>query len=760
MPDYLKKFSKRAHIVIPMLVLLIAVVLRTWDFGWMTRIQFTVFDTFMQIQPRQYDPEIGVRIVDIDDESLERVGQWPWSRIKLATMIQNLKQAGAAVIVFDVVFAEQDRTSPPVASKEWTVFEGAEELIAQVQQLPDFDSFFASFLEANNPIVMGFVLTDGKLHRVPKIRGNFASSGADPRHFLLPFPGAVSNLPILEEAASGAGSFNVVPEIDGIIRRVPLLVHLQQEHLKDDQVAGMAGLYPSLVIEALRTVQGKKTLLIKASGTQGAESFGQETGISRIKVGDIIIPTDKQGQLWLHSTGHKPERYVPAWQVLEGNFDPAKFLGHVVFVGTSAGGLLDLRTTVLEQTYPGVEIHAEIAEQILSEHYIERPDWAVVPELAFIIVLGIVLICVMPRAGALWSAMIGGAFVLGAFGFSWYMFDVERMLFDPVYPSASTLGVYMAGTLIIFMQTEAEKRRVRTAFSTYLSPDLVSQLEQEPERLKLGGETKTLTFLFCDVRGFTTISESFKGNPQGLTLLINRFLTPLTNEILDRQGTIDKYMGDCIMAFWNAPLDVDEQEKKACDSALAMFEVMHALNEVRRGEAEAEGETFLPLNIGIGLNTGECVVGNMGSDQRFDYSVLGDAVNLAARLEGQSKSYGVGIVIGPDTATRSRDEYAILELDLIMVKGKKEAVDIYTVIGRKEMLDSQEFNDMKALHDDMIVDFRAQRWDDAEEKMSSLEGRLNGAMDGFYAIYRGRIAEYRADPPPADWDGVFVATTK
>lgn len=754
---YLKK---RGHIILPLIVLLAASWFRTENYDWVRRAQFVVFDTFMQIAPREYNPDVGVRIVDIDDESLEAVGQWPWSRIKLATMINYLKQAGAAVVAFDVVFAEPDRTSPTNASQEWSVFEGAEDLIEQVQQLPDFDEFFAGFLESSNPIVMGFILTDGKLHRVPKQRGNFAASGDDPRNYLLPFKGAVANLPVLEAAAAGAGSFNVVPELDGIIRRVPLLVHLAQDHLAEDQIAGMAGLYPSLVVEALRTVQGVKTLKIKSSGTQGAESFGENTGINSIKVGQIVVPTDRVGRLWLHSTGHREERYVPAKDVLTGNFDPALFKDHIVFVGASAGGLLDLRSTALEVVYPGVEIHAEIAEQIVSNHYIERPDWADAPEIGFIVLLGILLVYLMPRLGAMWSAVVGGVFVLGAFGFSWFMFTEQRLLFDPVYPSASTLLVYLSGSLIIFMQTEAEKSRVRAAFATYLSPDLVNQLAEEPERLKLGGETKTLTFLFCDVRGFTTISESFKGNPQGLTVLINRFLTPLTNEILDRGGTIDKYMGDCIMAFWNAPLDVPEQEKKACDAALAMFEVLHALNEVRKGEAEVAGETFLALNIGIGLNTGECVVGNMGSDQRFDYSVLGDAVNLAARLEGQSKGYGVGVVIGPDTAANARDEFAVLELDLIMVKGKKEAVDIYTVIGRKDMLESDEFKEMAVLHDEMIQIYRQQRWEEAEEMMARLETYFDGAMAGFYAIYRERIADYRENPLPEDWDGVYVAMTK
>ena len=299
---------------------------------------------------------------------------------------------------------------------------------------------------------------------------------------------------------------------------------------------------------------------------------------------------------------------------------------------------------------------------------------------------------------------------------------------------------------------------MRGAFSQYLSPALLAQLAEEPDRLALGGEMKDMTFLFADVRGFTTISEQFKADPQGLTSLINRFLTPMTDMILSRRGTIDKYMGDCIMAFWNAPLDDEDHARHACNSALAMMEALEPINESIKAEAEAEERLYFPIKVGIGLNSGEVVVGNMGSDQRFDYSVLGDAVNLASRLEGQSKNYGVDIVIGEETYTRAPD-FAVIELDLIAVKGKTEATRIFTLLGDAEMKASSEHKTLAARHDDMLKAYRDQQWDQARALIKECSA-LDGSLEPLYEIYAERLEEYSKNPPGPDWDGVFVATSK
>ncbi|MBM3571087.1 MAG: adenylate/guanylate cyclase domain-containing protein, partial [Alphaproteobacteria bacterium] len=336
-------------------------------------------------------------------------------------------------------------------------------------------------------------------------------------------------------------------------------------------------------------------------------------------------------------------------------------------------------------------------------------------------------------------------------------------LFDPVYPSAVILMVYIAESLILYFRSEAERRTVRTAFSRYMSPALVAQLAQHPERLKLGGQMRDMTLLFCDIRGFTTISEQF--DAEGLTRFINRFLTPMTDVILGKQGTIDKYMGDAIMAFWNAPLDDPHHAANACRAALTMIADLSALNQNWRKEAEAEGRPFRPVDIGIGLNSGLCCVGNMGSDQRFDYSVLGDDVNLASRLEGQSKTYGVAIVVGENTRARAPG-FATLEIDLIKVKGKTKPVRIFTLAGDEAEVASNSFQTLKSTHDAMMAAYRGQDWNGAERSLEQCRemvkgrSRAAGRFDGLYDVYAERIAEFRARPPGPDWDGVYVAMTK
>jgi adenylate cyclase len=352
-------------------------------------------------------------------------------------------------------------------------------------------------------------------------------------------------------------------------------------------------------------------------------------------------------------------------------------------------------------------------------------------------------------------SVIGAAFYISV-----RLFVDEKTLFDPTFAGFSTFVIYFGNTFANYLRDANEKKQIRGAFSQYLSPALVEQLAEDPDKLVLGGETKKMTFLFCDVRGFTTISESFKSDPQGLTKLINRFLTPLTNEIINVNGTIDKYMGDCIMAFWNAPIDVDGHEKMACDATLRMHAVMKDLNAEREKEAKSENKKYLELKIGIGLNTGGCVVGNMGSDQRFDYSVLGDSVNLAARLEGQSKSYGVKTVIGPETNESVKESFATLQLDMIAVKGKKEAVTIYTLVGDLEFKNSSEFKNLALKHEKILKNYFSQNWENCLTEMKEAKSLCNNIMTEYYEIMSERINEFKQSPLPKDWDGVYVATSK
>jgi adenylate cyclase len=375
--------------------------------------------------------------------------------------------------------------------------------------------------------------------------------------------------------------------------------------------------------------------------------------------------------------------------------------------------------------------------------------------------LGVAIIWFAPRLGPKSLIAVGAFFATLLVGTSWYYFSQHRLLIDPTYPLLSTTAIYLTLIFFSFVREQTQRRQIRSAFGQYLSPALVEQLALAPERLVLGGEEREMTIMFSDMRGFTTISETYKSDPQGLTGLMNRFLTPLTNAILDRKGTIDKYMGDAIMAFWNAPLDDEEHQINACEAALDMLEQVDALNKEREAEAEEGGHAYIPLNIGVGLNTGTCVVGNMGSDLRFDYSVFGDSVNLASRLEGQSKEYGFPIIVGSNTALAAKDRFAILELDFIMVKGKTEPEVIYAIAGREDTARSGRFQRLRNLTIEMLACYRSRDWDGA---LAAIErGRRTDeahSLELLYNLYETRIRGFQKDPPPQDWNGAFALLTK
>ncbi len=736
---------RNLHLVVPLVILILALTLNVADPGRaFTDFRFRVFDYFQRIEPRQYEP-VPVKYIDIDEESMKKLGQWPWPRTILAEMVARVANMGAAALAFDIVFAEPDRTSPNQILPMWDAGNSRPELREAITGLPDHDAVFADVLAQANTVT-GFVLTQTQTERAPKVKAGFAHAGDDPRSFVANFSGAAPNLESIEKASRGNGTFNLVPEQDSVIRRVPIILRLGDQF------------YPSLSAEALRVAQGASTYLIKSSGANMETAFGEHTGINNIRIGGIIVPTTAEGQIWIHYTEDVPSRRIPAWKIFTDDFDPSLVAGQILFVGTTAAGLKDLRVTPLNPVLAGVEVHVQAVEQILLGHFLQRPDWALGLELFYLLVVGLFLVFILDRVSAVWGVTAAGVAVAGAIGASWYLYLNHLWLFDPIGPAIVILALYLTGTLIGYLRTEAEKQQVRDAFGQYLSPALVEQLADEPDRLQLGGERKEMTFLFCDIRGFTPISELFQGDPQGLTRLINRFLTPMTNAILARKGTIDKYMGDCVMAFWNAPLDDPDHVRHACDAALVMFEKLDELNKQLREEAEAEDKPLISMNMGVGINSGECVVGNMGSEQRFDYSVLGDAVNLASRLEGQSKNYGIDIILGEDTYKIIKDDdYNTLELDLIAVKGKKEAVRVYGLLpadGSGLALD-----DLKVPHMEMLEAYRDMDWDRAVSLI--IKCRRNAKpLTALYDLYAERIAAYRNDPPDPDWGGVYVAETK
>ena len=556
--------------------------------------------------------------------------------------------------------------------------------------LPDPDQVLAAAMR-RLPVALGFILTDHGETRAPAQKAGFAFAGDDPLGHVDNFTRVVPNLPVFEAAAAGDGFLNQLPEWDHVVRRLPLILKLNGKP------------YPSLAAEALRLAFGASTYIGRASGANGESNFGQDTGLTAIRIGPLTVPTDAAGRVWLHYARHRPDRTVSAADVLAGKFAPGLFAGDIVLIGTSAAGVInDQRATPLSPAVPGVEIHAQLIDDILQGDFLTRPDWAVGAEILFALLVGAGLIVVLPRIGALPSAVLGGAAVATALGGSWAAFKYAHLLIDPVYPWAVITLVYLVASLLGYLRTEARQREIRSAFSRYMSPHYVEELAAHPEKLVLGGEMRVMTIMFCDIRGFTSRAEGMDAHT--LTRFMNTFLSPMTEIITEEKGTIDKYIGDCIMAFWNAPLDDPDHAKNAVRAAQAM---RHQLIELNRGwadQAAAAGAAFRPVQMGIGINTGECVVGNFGSEQHFDYSLLGDPVNLASRLEGLGKVYGIDLVIGEETAAHL-DEPALIEVDLVAVKGKSQAGRVYTL--PPETIAEGEFADR---HRALLSAYRHQDW--------------------------------------------------
>jgi adenylate cyclase len=713
-------------------------VLRIADPAPVQEIRVRTFDTFQRIEPRAKMENPPVAIVDIDEKSLAKYGQWPWPRTRIADLVTNLTRLGAVVIAFDIMFAEPDRLNPDIAADTFRNLD--EETRVKLRALPSNDQYLAEAMQHSRVVLgeTGLPAVRGELDKtLPET--SFAVLGDDAQQFMFKLSGLLRNTDVLEKVASGRGLLTINPERDGIVRRVPMIMVAQGVTM------------PSLSLEMLRVATGTETILIKTD----------PAGIKSVQVKGFQIPTDLNGQLWVHFAHSDRSIYVSPIDVLEGTVDPKKIKGKLVLVGTSAAGLNDIKTTPVDAVMPGVEIHAQVIEAALTHAVLSQPYYGPALEFFAALVFGLLVIAFAPMLGPITLVLVGALFASLLIGTSWYFYTQQRLLIDFTYPLLSTTSIYLTLIFSSFVREQAQRRQIRSAFGQYLSPALVEQLAQSPEKLVLGGEEREMTIMFSDVRGFTTISESYKHNPQGLTALMNRFLTPLTNAILARKGTIDKYMGDAIMAFWNAPLDDSEHQLNACEAAVDMLERIDELNKLREQEAQHGGDAYIPLNVGVGLNTGICVVGNMGSDQRFDYSVLGDSVNLASRLEGQSKEYGFPIIVGSRTALAVKDKFAILELDFIMVKGKKEPEVIYAIAGRQDIAQSGRFQRLRNLTIEMLACYRSRDWDGA---LAAIErGRRTDEAHSLallYNLYEARILDYRKSPPPEDWDGAFALLTK
>ncbi|MEM7746830.1 MAG: adenylate/guanylate cyclase domain-containing protein [Pseudomonadota bacterium] len=723
---------------IGLMLLAFFVVLRGWDPAPLEIARLKIFDFYQIAKPRQ-PTDYPVVIVDIDDSSLERLGQWPWPRDLIAKIVDAVAANGGKAVAFDVLFSEPDRMSPAlIASRLVSIDQTTRQ---RLKQLPTNEQILAKSF-AKLPVVVGEAGTISPpigQKTVEGDRASIATLGGDPKPYLIAFPRLVRNMPRLTKAAAGHGLFSIRPDRDGIIRRVATVMSVGDQ------------LVPSLAMELIRVSQPKATMLVKRD----------EAGVQGVSIGKTSVATDRNGQLWVYFSKRRPNRYVSAADVLGGTLEPDQLRDKLVLVGTSAAGLFDLRATPLDRVMPGVEIHAQQIEAILTGALLTRPHYALGAEIAMAILVGVLIIVLAPMLGALPVLALGAVVAASLISLSWYLFDQEKILLDVAYPLLSSFLIFLVLTYVNYFREEMQRNRIRTAFSQYLSPDLVSQLTRDPNRLVLGGETRNLSVLFSDVRGFTSIAESYRDNPAELTTLMNRLLTPLSNAIMDRSGTIDKYMGDAVMAFWNAPLDDPDHPMHAGESALAMSDEVRALNSELRHEDDTAGREHRPMRLGIGIATGSGVVGNMGSAVRFDYSVLGDTVNLASRLEGLTAQLLVPNLISDATAHAVDGRLAVIEVDVVRVKGKNEPERVHTIVGDSAIVAEPAFQQFKRLFTSFLSAYRNQNFDEAMQIHAEI-GPLatQFGIPGILEIYKERIEGYRITPPEPNWAGVFNAEQK
>jgi adenylate cyclase len=703
-----------------------------------------VFDSFQRADPRPFDPQSPVKIVGIDEESLKVFGQWPWPRTRLAELTEKLSALGASAIAFDFIFAEPDRTS----FENMLVTIPNENLRRDVSRTlaktPSNDQIFARALVAA-PTILGETLSATGAAKAPEPKAGLVTAGDDPAPFLPHFPAIVAPMPLLAQAAHGLGATNWLPDRDQVVRRALLFG------------AGPFGIVPSLAMEALRVAQGETTYVLRSSNASGETAFGRRTGMNAVKVGAFEIATGANGEVRPRYTAASPQRAISAAAVIQGKANKDDFEGRIVFVGAKATGLGDIRATPLEPAVSGVDIHAQIVESLVSGGLLSRPDWAFGLEYlvaAFCFVgVAVLLLVASPVASALFAAAV----IVLLFGGSYFLFEKHGLLLDPGFPSAAIAISYLVGASTLWRFEQAAKRHVHEAFGKFVAPAVVDRLAENPDRLVLGGETRELSVLFCDLRDFSGLSEGMSA--QELTQFMNDYLTPMTDAILERAGTIDKYMGDAILAFWNAPLDVDEHPRKAVDAALAMRDELAAFNASRRERALREGRSYREAAMGVGLALGPCSVGNMGSIRRFDYSILGDIVNLASRLDGATKTFRTDIVAA-DSVRDAAHDYAWLDLGDVVVMGRNTTTRVAAIAGDPAYAQTPEFKEWSRKHDAICDAFRGRRFAEAVDGAQRLAGEVSPQWRALYIVLKERFASLRDAQLVNDWSPTWVLDSK
>ncbi|OWF65916.1 hypothetical protein B6A14_09165 [Polynucleobacter hirudinilacicola] len=687
-------------------------------------------------------------IVDIDEKSLREreqggEGRWPWPRDRLALLNDRLlNQYQVALVGYDVIFSEKDLSSgiqslENIANRN---LKGNSVLASELSKLKpelDFDGRFAASMK-DQPVVLGFTFLPaietsqkGSLPIPALTTKELPLSAVDP----LVRSGYTGNLARLQSSSADGGHINPLVDSDGVIRRVPMLIRHEN------------GYYASLALASARTLLGGLPLgLILNPGTS-VDQFGS---VAALDVGGAALPINTELVSYIpYRGGYQSFDYISASDVINQKIDPKALEEKIVLIGTTAPGLLDLRTTPFSNTYPGVEIHANLIAGILDGTIKQSPVWVQTVNFLAIAVLGIFFALLLPwlkPLSGLVASTIGAAVILGS-NFWLYQGGI-------VFPLAGLMAVatllYLFNVAYGYFVESRGKRLMNGLFGQYVPPELVDEMAKNPANFSMEGESRELTILFSDVRGFTTISESL--DAKTLSEFINAFLTPFTKVIYHNQGTIDKYMGDCIMAFWGAPIKDEDHARHGLISAFEMLTAMDLLNEefIKKG--------WPPIKVGIGLNSGRVSVGNMGSEIRLAYTVMGDAVNLASRLEGITKEYGAAIIIGDETYKKLPDLIA-REVDKVRVKGKDIAVKIFEPLGFEGTVSEEKMAALQ-LFEKALQAYRNQEWNDAQTQFEFLLENYRSTGEVLYELYLERIGLLRDNPPGDDWDGSFTFTKK
>ena len=644
-------------------------------------LQLKGFDTLLSSDSVSLSEEIVV--VDIGEPSMARHGQWPWDRRELALAIQRITDLGAATVVVPILMTERDRLNG--------------------------DADLAKTLAKTPSVIAQSPTTQNK--KPDAVRRGVAVIGGDPYIWLFKWSGALSPRPELAQSARGVGTTIAASEIDGVVRRMPLVVTVNKEY------------YPSLAIEALRVFTGEQSYQMKMS----------DAGVEKIRIaGQPVVTTDANGRVWLR--WNKEFKHYELGELSRKDVD---FKGKIVVLGLAVEGLGGIVATPRGESWAH-NLQASAIQTLVDGNSPSRPGWSNIVELLAIVAIAAIVIFAMPRV-PVWSALLVlGGIVYAVVQGGLMLWTEYSQLWDIYYIVFASVILYGHALFARFVQEFKQKQQIKKQFGTYLSPALVAKLQKNPELLRLGGDERDLSIMFTDVRGFTTISEHYGRDVQGLTKIMNRYMTAMTAKIIENNGTLDKYIGDAQMAFWNAPLDEPRHAHMAVKTALEMMESLDAFN------AEVTAEGVPAFGMGLGINSASVVVGNMGSDQRFDYTCLGDGVNLASRLEGQSKNYGVRIVLGQRTAELVKDTYPVVELDNIAVKGKTQGVKIFTL-----------GNTNRTLHDIYLTAYYRGDWTRAIkscEKLIKEETELN-------KYYEAMLERMKEGLPP-EWDGTYRATSK